>query len=303
MIDKLDKRKILRREKLRSIFPTFVFPLILGIVFFWYFTLYDIDKAIGLSLVTSLLYPVGVIVLYIKQAKLTDFSLIKSGSYYFETIGYEKMVIRFEFLERLLFWYFIFFIIAAILIGTLLYLSSFIENTNEYYEKVKALLTMWLVIPIMMVYTMLIFKVRIRQWKDFEFHYSLGCFKIAYAIGDSNKFNMLNYSLKGLKHYDSFLQKNLDLRLNAIENLVTIITISDCLARSRILEGIVSRMKKKSELNLLTFFVTLLNKENSDQLLAPYTLIDKLKNNLPFIIIIISTVGVSLQLLSIFKPS
>lgn len=297
MSENYDKKKILRREKRISIIPSLILPLVLWFAFSCYFALMETENAFGLSLFTSILYPAIVISIYVKQAKLTDFSSIKSGKYFFETKGYEKTVIRFDFLETLFYKYFIILVIILIPLSIILTLSVLNLEHNEENKKIQLYIATWILIPFIMVYTMMFFKYRFRSYNDFHYHYSLGCFKIANSLKKSEEIESINYILKGLQNYNHFINKNFNLRLNVIGNLMTLISLKSFFIKKQILDDIIFHMTTEKELVLLPYFTKLLGKTNQNSLLEPYTIFDKLKDRVPIIIILSSTLGVSIQLI------
>lgn len=297
MSEIFDKQKIIRREKRISLIPSLILPIALFVTFFWYFALMESEKAFSLSLFTSLFYPLIVIIVYVKQAKLTDFSTIKSGKYFFETKGYKKTVIRFEYLEKLFYNYSAIFMITLIFVGVIVISSTLNLEQTEGNKKIELFISSWIIIPFMMVYTMMFFKYRFRSFKDFNFHYSLGCFKIANTLNESEEIESLNYIRKGFQHYNDFIHRNLNLRLNVMGNLMTVMSLEPFFSRSKILDELISRMKTEKELILLPYFAKLLGKTNQNSLLEPYTIIDKLKDRIAIIIILSSTIGISIQLL------
>jgi len=299
--ENLTFKQILARENKLSAIPSYVLPICIGFSSFLFFALFENDRAIVFSAFLTLAIPLFSLLMYVKQAKLTDFSPIKSGDYFFKTKGYEEMVIRFEVLAKLLFPCIVLFVISTIFLGFLLYGNSVSKGDTKNFEKIVNLLIIWFfMIPFMMVFTMLIFRVRIRQWNDFEFHYALGCFRIAQNLSDLSEEKRLDYLMKGINHYGYFLQNNLRVRFNKIPQLFSKIITSSENGRLTILEEIVSQMNERSKFTVITCFVKLIPKTDVDSLFTPYSFIDKLRYWAPVIAFAATAIGILSQIIPVF---
>ncbi len=165
--------------------------------------------------------------------------------------------------------------------------SSIFYDNESSFRQFNFLLSLAL-LPGSMFYSVFLCRQFFRQ-NDFFYNSSIGCFKIMLAINSDDGIRKRKYLKLGIEQYEKFLKKTLNLRFDKIYNIESKLlnqSPSDINDTGMI---ILEKLEKNHHLSLSEYFANKLERDTST-ILVKDPLIDKLKEFLPLIATIVSSI-------------
>lgn len=151
------------------------------------------------------------------------------------------------------------------------------------------------ILPGIMVYSSFLFRVSSSKHNDIGFYYSIGCFEIIKNSNSLSELEKTNYMILGLNYYDSYVRKNLKLRINNLTSIYSKIISDSGQSMKKKLDEIIEKLENGEKLDFLRYLADLLGTD-SKSLLVSDRVSDKLKPWFTFVISVITTIVLVVQL-------
>lgn len=293
---------IVKRENRLSYIFSYILPPILFVLIFFITITVDAGSggsdSIGWAMAVAMIYALIHLFVYLpKRSKNSD---KKSSEGIFQKMGFEKMVIRNEILYKNHKRYVEFFIfVIALSIVMSLFLTLILDNTRdletgneltaEQLHGINTIQNFFYSIPIVpgiMVYTYYLYKGPFNKYSDWHRFFSMGCFKILRNFNDLTEIDRTHYTIRGLKHYDYFLRRNLKISINNLEKFYTKLILN--LSIQNYAGIILSKLENNNNLEFLKYLTSLLE-STKDPMSISDSSSRSLKSVWPFIVSIIAS--------------
>lgn len=165
--------------------------------------------------------------------------------------------------------------------------SSYLYDNESNLKQLDFLYGL-LLLPISMFYATIIFKSFFRQ-KDSAYFFSLSCFKTILSIPQRDEMEKRNFLKLGIKYYEKFLKKNLNMKIKDLQKINSLLLIKSSISIDETAKEISEQLEKGHQLNLLEYFSVKIKKALSEILIQD-PLIDRLKTPLTVITTTISAI-------------
>jgi len=287
-----DYQKILKNEKIKLTFSAGVLPSI--IFFILIYLMISFEDSGFFALVAMMISELGIMYGYLsieyseafslryirKQRKLSKKYPKRSAIIHFESIGFERLVIRHMLQEKV----FRFYVIVTVILTVIILSSFFIFGSENLFY----LFGFW-ALPGMMVYIMSIPRWFMLNGADFGFCFARGCFKIINNFRQLEDIVQTNYFILGLTNYDNYLKRNLKVRIKNLEKIYSQIVSDDLETQNKSIETIHNLLEEGRKLDLLRYLAKFLGEKNKQEILEPEKFSKKFKDSFPIVITVITT--------------
>lgn len=250
-MDEVSFKKIADDERRLSqivmyVLSTTIFAIILAI-FVVFNTRQDVG---GIAALTSFLYLLGFLLLC--DRKFLAFRIIKTESF-FEKIGNERLVLRFQYM-KLLYRKFLRFLIYVISFSSImLYFISLTQASVALVTLFQEFFIEIVFVPTMMIFSVYYYRKLFTKFYDFYYYFSSGCFKMIQSLSFMTEVDKIKYTMMALKYYDYYIRKNYNLRINNLERAYSKIISTSTDSMNAILNNIIEIMQGSSKLDFLRY--------------------------------------------------
>jgi len=294
--EKITYQSLVKREKRISYIFSYILPAILFVLTFFIIITIDVEPgnsdSLGLAMAASGIYPIAFFLIYIPRRSSKKKK--NSSESFFQKIGFEKMIIRDETLQKLhrhsiefLVWSVGFSIIMSLIWFTLLEhaIPSISGEPLKLFYKMQLITYSIPIVPGIMVYSYYLYKSPLRKFSDSNLFYSIGCFKILRNFEDITEIENTRYVITGLKYYDEYLRRNLNIGINNIEKFYTKLVLNNSI--SDYVDIILNKLQSGNMLALLSYLTNLLKSNDPSIVSSSYS--KSIKSALPFIVSLIAS--------------
>lgn len=288
----------IRKKEIRlSWLPTFGIPIpSFAIVVFLFLTNYS-ELVWVVLFGTGLFYSIFFSLFFLPtDKKYSARHPIRSATAFFNKVGYERMVLRWEIWANRTSEYIQFMIFVCAFVAVMVSVLSIAKTHSEVIETTKNFLYSLVLIPATMLYIPLFFRAPLTAHNDFGLCYSIGCFKIVKKFKELDDIRKTRYMIEGFKYYDYYIKKNLKLRINNLEIFHTIILGNSKESMDKMSETILNKLEKGEKLDLLRYMISLSGISEDKPLLVSEKLSEKLKNWYQIILSVAAFVVAIIQL-------
>jgi len=294
---KLTYQSIVKHEKRISYIFSFILPVILFVLIFFIIATTDVEPGnsdtLGIAMAVSSIYPITFFLIYIPRRSSTKKK--NSSRSFFQKIGFERMIIRDEMLQKLHRHYIEFFLwcVAFSIVMSLIW-ATLLDHTEppvsgeplKIFYKIQLIIYGIPIVPGIMVYSYYLNKSPLRRYSDANLFYSIGCFKILRNFEDITEIENTRYVIAGIKYYDEYLRRNLKISINNIEKFYTKLILNASISDH--VDIILSKLECVNMLALLNYLTNLLKSNDPSTISASSS--KSIKSALPFILSIIASV-------------
>ena len=161
---------------------------------------------------------------------------------------------------------------------------------NEFNNNIILYLGIVVSIPGIMVYTVFLFRFSFYRIKDFDFQFARGCFKTVISSLKMDEMDKRQYLINGISHYNKFLKKNLNLKINNLDEIHSEILPISPEKLTEISQQMLEKLEKGNKLDLVNFLNTKIESKKAFPILKTDPISDRLRGLFPFIISAISTI-------------
>lgn len=293
---KITYQSIVNQEKRISYIVSYILPVILFVLIFVLIATIDVEPGnsdpLAISMMLSFIYAITFFLIYIPRSSSPKTKKTSIG--YFQKIGFERMIIRDEMLQKLhrrhlefFLWTVSFSIIMSLIWITLL------DNTDppisgeplKIFYKIQLATYSIPIIPGFMLYSYYLYKNPLRKFSDANLFYSIGCFKILHNFKDITEIENTRYVITGLKYYNEYLWHNQKISINNIEKFYTKLILNASISDH--LDIILSKLESENRLALLSYLTNLL--KSNDPSIISSSSSKSIKSELSFIASLIAS--------------
>lgn len=194
---------------------------------------------------------------FLIQRKTFVKSRFKSAKLFFEEIGYEQLVTRYNNIQYFRREAFRLLIVSSILFGLLFIWLSFFA-TSDKGEEGKTIIYQistisFIFVPAIVLYSLHVIKNRFTLWNDFDFFHAFGCFFILSKFKDLNDEIKLKLIINALNSYNNYLRNEFRLHFTNVEQLYVKILSNSTESMNKIIDEIKSSLKEENTLELLRY--------------------------------------------------
>ncbi|MBI3639860.1 MAG: hypothetical protein HY223_06040 [Thaumarchaeota archaeon] len=221
---------------------------------------------------------------------------VRSASVFFNKVRYERMVIRWKIWSDCISKYVQFMIFVGAYVAVMVSILSLVKIHSDLVDLMKNFLYSLLIVPAIMLFIPFSFRSALNKHNDFGQCYSIGCFRMVTKFKTFDDIKQTSYIIDGLKYYDYYIRKNLNLRINNFETFYSLILKDSRESMNVLSQTILTKLEKGEKLDLLRYLISQSTVSEDKPFLVSEKMTNKIKNSYQLIIAITSLTIALIQL-------